>query len=81
MFLYFVKTKIYSRRLHYFRAGNELFINFRLIVNINASCCPLGEDVELNVLDDILGEPAHDEFAAELDKASKGKLQVICLDK
>ncbi|XP_028403643.1 YTH domain-containing protein 1-like isoform X2 [Dendronephthya gigantea] len=29
-----------------------------------------GENV-VNVLDDILGEPAHDEFAAELDKATK----------
>ena len=39
-------------------------------------CTGLGEDVdvEMNVLDDILGEPAHDEFAAELDKASKGML-------
>lgn len=36
-----------------------------------------GEDVELNVLDDILGETTHDEFAAELDKASKGKLLLL----
>ena len=37
--------------------------------------------MELNVLDDILGEPAHDEFAAELDKASKGTnntVKVLC---
>lgn len=27
------------------------------------------DGVELNVLDDILGEPANDEFAAELDTA------------
>ena len=28
------------------------------------------DGVELNVLDDILGEPANDEFAAELDTAA-----------
>ena len=29
------------------------------------------DGVELNVLDDILGDPANDDFAAELDKAAK----------
>ena len=36
--------------------------------------CVLGFDgEELNVLDDILGEPANDEFAAELDNCKAAR--------
>jgi len=37
------------------------------------------DGVELNVLKDILGEPANDEFAAELDTQAKtsGKMTVF----
>ena len=38
---------------------------------ILADCFVGFDGEELNVLDDILGEPANDEFAAELDKAAK----------
>jgi len=66
-----VMTLVLTKQLNFLSA----------VVRAKRSSCLLSgcDGVELNVLKDILGEPANDEFAAELDTQAKtsGKMTVF----